>query len=269
MEFKTMSKPFLIQRGSFRDVKEEYIEGIDSLISFDYMGSSEFEFGALPQSLDRMLQNWDQYVVTPVFEIKDVDGQTMFILCRKNQFDEILASVKVFASEPYSRDLHTKEFVGLHDYIQGKISLYNKINFWWDVTGSTHNPFRDSSYGNDWMCCFGDDMRLLILGLHRLMIKRKMTPDSGPKIPSVGFRPIPDTSIKEDNKSIIIVKGDKTTTILKRSIMGAELYDSTVTVTVKAKGGSIKKLSISTNSPSSCHMLLNLLKRYIYAHNTF
>lgn len=261
MEFKTMSKPFLIQRGNFRNISEESITGIDSLISYDYMGSSEFEFGVLPQSLNRMLQTWDQYVVTPVFEIKDVDGQTMFILCRKNQLDEVLSAVKIFASESYPRDLHTKEFVGLHDYIQGKISPYNKINFWWDVTGSTISPFRETSYGNDWMCCFGDDMRLLILSLHNLMVKRKMSPDSGPKIPPVGFRPIPDTVIKEDDKNIMVVKGDKTTTIIKKSVVDVESSDSNITIIMKVKGGSIKKISLSINPPSVCQMLFNLLKR--------
>src|ERR1019366_7565972 len=44
-----MITPYLVQRGSFKEVDK--MEGIDSLIHFDYMGSAEFEYGALPKAL--------------------------------------------------------------------------------------------------------------------------------------------------------------------------------------------------------------------------
>lgn len=36
----------LVQRGKFNKIDMNDIVGIDSLIDFDYMGSSEFEWGA-------------------------------------------------------------------------------------------------------------------------------------------------------------------------------------------------------------------------------
>ena len=50
---------YLVQRGTFRDkIDISKITGIDSIISWDYMGSSEFEFGALPTSLKRIVFNY-------------------------------------------------------------------------------------------------------------------------------------------------------------------------------------------------------------------
>ena len=42
MDFQTIQTPYLIQRGTFKNIKEDEIQGLDSLISYDYMGSSEF-----------------------------------------------------------------------------------------------------------------------------------------------------------------------------------------------------------------------------------
>jgi hypothetical protein len=44
--------PSLIQRVRYR--KNDLRKGIDAFFEFDYMGSSEFEWGALPKSLKLM-----------------------------------------------------------------------------------------------------------------------------------------------------------------------------------------------------------------------
>jgi len=62
-------KSWLVQRGEFKIIKDNDIIGMDSLITWDYMGSAEFEFGALPQSLKRMVKEFNQY---QLFEIKEV-----------------------------------------------------------------------------------------------------------------------------------------------------------------------------------------------------
>ena len=47
MKTKVIRKPYLVQRAKFTNVKNEEIIGIDSLLDFDYMGSSEFEWGSI------------------------------------------------------------------------------------------------------------------------------------------------------------------------------------------------------------------------------
>ncbi len=46
-------KPYLVQRIITRDVPCPAKKGVDKYFSFDYMGSSEFEYGALPEALRR------------------------------------------------------------------------------------------------------------------------------------------------------------------------------------------------------------------------
>lgn len=46
--------PSLIQRVRFNKDSNEHGTGIDRLFAFDYMGSSEFEWGALPKALKLM-----------------------------------------------------------------------------------------------------------------------------------------------------------------------------------------------------------------------
>ena len=50
-----MSKPYLIQRIMIRQQVAENESGVDKHFSFDYMGSSEFEFGALSKALKAMV----------------------------------------------------------------------------------------------------------------------------------------------------------------------------------------------------------------------
>ena len=59
---------YLIQRGKFK--KSDHKKGIDSILKFDYMRSSEFEWGALPESLKRIRSNIKKYKYFDV-NIKD------------------------------------------------------------------------------------------------------------------------------------------------------------------------------------------------------
>lgn len=73
----------LIQRGTFET--REYKTGIDSILKFDYMGSSEFEWGALPKSLGRIRENIDSYTYLDV-PIKD---KVITVFCKDSQKSEI------------------------------------------------------------------------------------------------------------------------------------------------------------------------------------
>lgn len=66
--------PYLIQRVMIhpRDRK-----GIDGYFSFDYMGSSEFEWGALPKALSSMREHAGVYPDKPV-RIKDEKGRVIW-----------------------------------------------------------------------------------------------------------------------------------------------------------------------------------------------
>ena len=51
----------LVQSGHFKkdidELNKKEINGLDDIVSLEYMGSAEFEWGALPRSLRRMTIN--------------------------------------------------------------------------------------------------------------------------------------------------------------------------------------------------------------------
>lgn len=49
-----MDFPYLVQRVIFRKNSPNSAKGVDKYFGFDYMGSSEFEWGALPKALEEM-----------------------------------------------------------------------------------------------------------------------------------------------------------------------------------------------------------------------
>lgn len=169
MDFKTIKRPYLIQRGIFKKIDLKDVAGLDSLMNYDYMGSAEFEFGALPYSLTRICQGWDKYVITCT-AIKDKAGDMLWVACRENQLDDILVAVKHFSENQYGGKLRTKEFVGIWDHINRKNDKSYKLenswcraDFWWDVD-------------NDWMVCFGKDhITKLVTAINRVCTKKNIT----------------------------------------------------------------------------------------------
>lgn len=152
---------YLIQRGTFKDIKDlNDITGIDSIITWDYMGSAEFEFGSLPKSLHTIV---DAFKKRPtLFLKKDIEKFFTTITIKETPFT-------LFHITPYSKteikeieNLFTlwsdidswkdaprlKEVLGIHHYFEGKTisSLkrgckkkrietknYSYMNFFWDI----------------------------------------------------------------------------------------------------------------------------------------
>ena len=56
-------KFYLIQRGKFNK-DGNGLTGRDGVVDLDYMGSAEFEFGAIPRSFRRIMHDFDSYVYT-------------------------------------------------------------------------------------------------------------------------------------------------------------------------------------------------------------
>jgi hypothetical protein len=131
-----MKTPYLIQRGEFVETRENKI-GIDKVISFDYMGSSEFEWGALPESLERihkLLIIEDDHIQlnTPNsyhYFTFTISGIVFELLCKEGDAGQIqkyvdeMAYDKLRCKEPHKIDIVTG-----HSFIKK-----TEINFWWDI----------------------------------------------------------------------------------------------------------------------------------------
>lgn len=123
-------KTYLIQRGKFdnRDNKK----GIDSIVEFDYMGASEYEWGALPESLKRIRTSIEDYTYMDV----PVYGKIITVFC--NSDDK--PNVKTYLETLADGKMRIKMGSYFDKYV--KPSKYDKewqekhplsTNFWWDL----------------------------------------------------------------------------------------------------------------------------------------
>jgi hypothetical protein len=82
---------------------------LKNIFSFDYMGSAEFEWGAVPEAFIFLAKN---KLVCGSLQIDK--GKTVYFICPKSYE----AQVKVKIQEIYSRKTNTKEWVGLKEYFE-------------------------------------------------------------------------------------------------------------------------------------------------------
>lgn len=129
-----MRTPYLIQRCMMMDIERDnertpsmQKKGIDKILSFDYMGSAEFEFGALGKSLKEIRKHIDDYEFFDVtFGDKRVD-----VFAPKANKEVVIEYLKGLVSDKY----HLKEFIGFRDWIQnmGRVDKFFNENCWWDI----------------------------------------------------------------------------------------------------------------------------------------
>lgn len=119
-----MNQPYLIQRAKFKNSEDK---GIDALLRFDYMGSSEFEWGALPKSLKRIRDGIADY---NFFDHMFENGKVVNIFCKNNDKDEIGGWLEKLAKH----ELYLKEYCDLDDWINpDEFSRKETSDFWWDI----------------------------------------------------------------------------------------------------------------------------------------
>lgn len=122
--------PFLIQRCKVKTRNKADIKGIDSLFSFDYMGSSEFEFGALSRSLKNLCLRADNLESTKVSFSQKKRKTLWFVsdICNR-------VAVEMMVRQVADERHRTKEYVGIEAYLNGEEERRNYQSFdaWWDI----------------------------------------------------------------------------------------------------------------------------------------
>lgn len=116
-------KTSLIQRCKFKN--REHKSGIDSILSFDYMGSSEFEWGALPNSLKKIRTELNNYVYLDV----PLQDKVITVFCNDSQKSD----VKLYLSKLAKNEMNLKEFSAFDSYIKNDGYFKDSFDFWWDI----------------------------------------------------------------------------------------------------------------------------------------
>ena len=97
------------------------------LLDFSYMGSAEFEFGALPKSLARVRENKTQYIQT-IAIIEEFPSKPVMVLCKETDKEEVLIVLNQLAK----KELRLKEYCDLDNYLKG-VQSFRTSDFWWDI----------------------------------------------------------------------------------------------------------------------------------------
>lgn len=127
-----MNAPHLIQRGNIEN--RDWKKGIDSIIKLQYMGSAEFEFGAVPDSLERIRENIDRYVKFN-YKFEKTEDKVVTIFC--NEKNRVAAGIILegLANCEYT----LQEYSDINNYVYPDDICECGSDFWWDID-------------NDWMC---------------------------------------------------------------------------------------------------------------------
>ena len=130
-----MKRPYLIQRMIEKRNPPEN-PSLDELYSMGYMGSSEFEWGALPKALKVLTKNIDNLIIEKT-KIKNYMNEKCFIIGDKETIDEY----KLIIGNLFNRKFILKERLGAEYILTGKGSYSNSSIFkpfyhpsaWWDI----------------------------------------------------------------------------------------------------------------------------------------
>ena len=147
-----MAHFWLIQRGRFATDKPVKTLFIDQNIRYDYMGSAEFEWGALPKSYRRIMYNFNKYVTINT-GIYSPEGDELILFCNKEHSNQIRQMVVDFISAPYA----LKEYSELEKFPTARLGDTSRngrrTDFWWCI---------DIKQYGDWMACPASKINTLV-----------------------------------------------------------------------------------------------------------
>jgi hypothetical protein len=140
-----MKRMDLVQRVSRREdflmPKSMKNPSIDDRYAMDYMGSAEYEFGALPNSLKRICKNFRFFSVFSIDKIKDSKGNSLVLFIQEGKQDEYIKEIEAFLRG----ERHLKEHIDLEYHIKGKDwrgKPLEEINdIWWDIVNDAWFTF--------------------------------------------------------------------------------------------------------------------------------
>jgi hypothetical protein len=134
-EMQVLQPPYLIQRGLIvRPLGKHRNDVLSDAVHFDYMGSAEFEFGALPMSLRRVEA---QFMLYKHIVFSDIVAEREGKLLPLRMYANFDSDVN---RETYKKNLldvfqwnrRLKEHIGL-EYHGNVLKFAPNCDFWWDI----------------------------------------------------------------------------------------------------------------------------------------
>jgi hypothetical protein len=146
-------KFYLIQRGKFNE-DGTCLTGRKGVVDLDYMGSAEFEFGAIPKSFRRIMHDFDKYEYTDT-GICTKEKNKLILFSNRESSEEIVDGLVSFIKEPY----YLKEYSELDKIPNSSVKDTGfkelRSDFWWCI-----------ELGKDWMAFLNSNRELFEKGIN-------------------------------------------------------------------------------------------------------
>lgn len=135
-----------------------------SLVRQDYMGSAEFEWGAVPRFYKRVMQKFDEYKLINLKEkigLENVNGVPFWAFIRESEMEDFLIAIKSYTDDLKARDKirswHLKEWTNMENHLwrDPENNSWNRpsTNFWYCIDPS------DRFNVGDWFMFIGAEDR--------------------------------------------------------------------------------------------------------------
>lgn len=156
----------LIQRGEFNnnlDTINSFLGGHPGcLINLDYMGSAEFEWGAIPKAYRRIMGQFDKYSLH-ITDILTNKGVPFCLYCRDGRYEKVLSAIKKYLDEHYQMKSWTNMHAHFEPFpIDEWLKIHHKYrlktNFWWCIDKADLDTDGSGEYDNiigDWIAFIG------------------------------------------------------------------------------------------------------------------
>lgn len=104
---------------------DESMDLLKDMFSFDYMGATEFEYGAIPETLQYIAENTKKYIVGDL-KIKE---NIIYIYAKQEDIEEVKSLITKLAYGDYDTGINLKEPARLNKVLAD--SGYNKNLIGW------------------------------------------------------------------------------------------------------------------------------------------
>jgi len=109
IEGEAVDNPFSFGGGYINGgLLDKAMELIRPIFSFDYMGAAEFEFGAVPEFFQNVVNNIKSYSSWSL----EINNTPVYVIGQKELKEQITERIKEISKEG---KIYTKEFVGLEE----------------------------------------------------------------------------------------------------------------------------------------------------------
>lgn len=169
-------KPCLIQRCTYEEKGNTNLGKISEHYETDYMGSAEFEFGALPESLRRMGKDIGEYNLFDFI----INGKQVWFWTKEKDMKEYVEILEKYAKNKYDPDISLKERTHfpcyydekeIQDFKDGEKKYQKKLknknykstpweNVWWDIENDLVFSFDINAIVN-WPVCLKNSIKYM------------------------------------------------------------------------------------------------------------